>query len=285
MRIAICGASGFVGTYMSRLLVANGYEVVRIGREHFTTSRLLKDSLEGVEVVINLCGESFLKKWDEAYKHQLYVSRIETTKKLIKAIELCESKPSTYIATSSVEIYKENLVQHENSKEYGTDYLALLIKEYEHATVKVKELGLRCITFRLGYVLGESSSFLQALTKPSKVGINFIIGDGKQPVPWVHIDDVTNALSFAIKNSKINGIYNVVSPEVVKMKTFMQALGKAMKKPAIFKLSNFFLKFYFKEGAENLLKGSLVSSTKIEKDGYIFWYDNLSSALEDIYKK
>ncbi len=129
MRIAICGANGFLGTYISRALVNSGYEVVRIGREHFKNSEVLYNSLYGCEVVINLCGAPIVKKWDEIYKHELYVSRIETTKKLIKEISRLENKPSLFISASAVGIYKEDLVHDDNSMEFSTSYLALLAKE------------------------------------------------------------------------------------------------------------------------------------------------------------
>ena len=101
MRVAICGASGFIGTEISRALVNSGYEVVRIGREHFKDNEVLSNSLIGCEVVINLCGAPIVKKWDEIYKHELYVSRIETTKKLIKEISSLEKKPLLFLSASA----------------------------------------------------------------------------------------------------------------------------------------------------------------------------------------
>ena len=100
MRVAVCGASGFLGRNLSKFLVSNAHEVVRIGREHFLEVEALKNSLEGVDIVVNCCGEAFFKKWDIPYKNLLYGSRIDTTRKLIKAIEKCSHKPHTYLACS-----------------------------------------------------------------------------------------------------------------------------------------------------------------------------------------
>jgi uncharacterized protein (TIGR01777 family) len=285
LRVAICGPSGFVGTKLSHFLVSNTHEVIRIGREHFKDISFLVDSLEGCDVIINLCGESFIKKWDEPYKHQLYVSRVDTTKKLVRAIGKCKEKPKKIIIASSVKVYKESLVHDEKSNDFCTDYLALLIKEHEQAAKEVEKFGVTCIKLRFGYILGIECGLIQEFTSRFKFGLGFVIGDGKQPLSWVHIDDVIGFIYACLKNEKSSGIYNVVSCETVTMKTFATTLGFHLKKHVYFKLPTKLLKFLYAEGAENLSKGAFVTSNRTDELGYKYKYENLTEAFDSIFQK
>lgn len=280
MRIAVCGASGFLGRNLSRFLVSNTHEVVRIGREHFLNMEALKDSLEGVDIVINCCGESFFRKWDILYKNLLYVSRIDATRKLLKAIDKCSEKPHTYIACSSVQIYKDGMIHNDNSVDYGNDYVALLLKEYEAESKKVTNLGLRVIIFRFGYLLGAKSPFLQLLQKIRFFFLQFIIGNGKQLIAWIDIDDAINVINYAMNHKSFSGTYNIASSEVVPMKKFMQLFSKTLKRLSFFKYPQVFLKFFLKEEADNLLKGSFIISKKLQDDGYTAEFCSLKNSLE-----
>lgn len=284
MRIAICGANSFVGTHLSSSLVSNSHEVVRIGREHFKDIEFLVDCLDGCDAVVNFCGEPFLKKWDELYKNKLYISRIETTKKLVKAISSCQNKPKKIVIASSVKIYKEALNHDEFSKEYCTDYLALLIKEYEQAAKEVEKLGIKAVILRFGYILGLECGLIKELKKLYKYGMGFIIGDGKQPLSWVHVDDVCEVVKISIQKEQIQGVYNIVSSEIVSMKTFTTTLGKYLKKPVFLKLPFKALKFFYAEGAENLIKGSFVTSSRFDEFEYKLSHENLDEALDSLFR-
>ncbi len=282
MRIAICGASGFIGTCISRDLVSGGHEVVRIGREHFKDSDSLLSSITSCEAIVNLCGAPIVKKWDESYKHELYVSRIETTRKLIKEISKLEKKPSLFISASAVGIYKNDLVHDDDSKLYGASYLALLTKDWETEASKVENLGIRSVIFRLGVVLGRDGGAMSGFRRTFKIGFGVVLGDGNQPFSWIHIDDVVDIFKRAIENKSMQGIYNLVAPESVTLKTFMKTFGKVLRKPIWFNIPKSIMKIKLAEGAEILLKGSFVIPTKLEKEGYNFKYCNLYMALKSL---
>ena len=282
MRIAICGANGFIGTQLSRTLVDYGYEVVRIGREHFNSSESLINSLYGCKVVINLCGAPLVKKWDEIYKHELYVSRIETTKKLINEISNLETKPELFISSSAVGIYKEDLVHKDDSTNYGTGYLSLLAKEWEQEAKKAEDLGLRSIIFRKGVVLGRDGGAVEEFKLAFKIGLGAIPGDGKQPFSWIHIDDVVSIILKAIRNENMQGVYNLVAPESVTMETFIKTFGKVIGRPTWLNIPEKILKIRYGEGAESLLKGAFVVPSKLEEDGYKFKYSSLHDALVSV---
>lgn len=282
MRIAICGASGFIGTCISRDLVSGGHEVVRIGREHFKDSDSLLSSITSCEAIVNLCGAPIVKKWDESYKHELYVSRIETTRKLIKEISKLEKKPSLFISASAVGIYKNDLVHDDDSKLYEASYLALLTKDWETEASKVENLGIRSVIFRLGVVLGRDGGAMSGFRRTFKIGFGVVLGDGNQPFSWIHIDDVVDIFKRAIKNKSMQGIYNLVAPESVTLKTFMKTFGKVLRKPIWFNIPKSIMKIKLAEGAEILLKGSFVIPTKLKKEGYNFKYCNLYMALKSL---
>jgi len=285
LRIAICGASGFIGTNLSRKLVNSGYEVVRIGREHFTSPAVLSNSLNGCEVVINLCGAPIVKKWNEMYKHELYVSRVETTKKLIKEISSLDNKPSLFISASAVGIYKEDLVHEDDSVTYGTSYLALLAKEWEQEAKKAENFGLRSVIFRLGVVLGKNGGAIEEAKLAFKIGLGAVPGDGKQPFSWIHIDDVVSVFKKAIEDNEMQGSYNLVAPESVNMKTFMTSFGTVIGRPVWLNVPELMLKVRYGEGAESLLKGSFVVPTRLENSGYNFKYNHLDDALKSVLKR
>jgi uncharacterized protein (TIGR01777 family) len=285
LRIAICGVSGFIGTNVSRFLVDSGYEVIRLGREHLENCEKLVCSLDGCSVVINLCGAPIAKRWSEKYKEELYLSRIETTKKLIDAVELLENKPSTFITVSSVGIYKEDMTHDESSVEFGTNYLSLLVKDWEREGSRAKEMNLRTVILRLGLVLGSGGGACDEIKRIFKMGLGGVVASGSQPLPWVHLDDVVAVFKRAIENDTMSEVYNVVAPEIVSMKTFMKMFGKTINRPAWLNIPETMVKLKYGEGSESLLKGSFVVPKRLEDEGYEFKYQNLNIALQSILCK
>lgn len=282
MRIAICGASGFVGTQLSRFFVQDGYEVVMITRECLRDTANLVRSLDGCEVIINLSGASIIKRWSEAYKKELYASRIETTAKLVDALPLLHKKPTTFISASAVGLYKENLTHGENSEHYETGYLAHLVRDWEKEALRAETSGLRVVMLRMGVVLGVGGGIIEEIKFAFKIGLGGIPGNGAQPFSWVHMDDVLNIYKRAIENPTMSGVYNLVSPEVTTMKTFMITFGKIINRKAWLHIPEAMIKLKYGEGSEALLKGSFVIPKKLKEEGYKFSYDNLGKALKSI---
>jgi len=248
LRIAICGVSGFVGTHLSRFLVTIGYEVVRIGREHFQYPLTLKESLDGCDVVVNLSGATIAKRWSEEYKNKLYESRIQTTKKLIDIIEMLDKKPQAFICASAVGIYKENKTHDENSQEYGTHYLSLLVKDWEREAKRAQWLDIRTVILRFGVVLGRDGGAYKEMRQIFNKGLGGTIGNGKQPFSWIHVEDVLNICVRAIEDEKMKGVYNLVAPDIVDMKTFVKSFGKSIHRPTWFRIPETIVKLKYGEG-------------------------------------
>jgi len=282
LRIAICGVSGFVGTYLSRFLVTIGYEVVRIGREHLNHLPKLLESLDGCDIVVNLSGAAITKRWSEEYKNELYESRIDTTKKLVDSIERLEVKPKAFVSASAIGIYKEDMTHDESSEDFGTNYLSLLVKDWEREAKRAEWLGIRTVILRLGVVLGSGGGAYKEMKQIFNMGLGGVVGSGKQPFSWIHVEDVLNICARAIEDAKMQGIYNLVSPEIVTMKTFMTSFGKSIGRPAWLPVPEAIVKIKYGEGAEALLKGSFVVPKRLEEEGYEFVFDNLTNALNSL---
>ena len=130
-KIAITGASGFVGTYLTKMLQNNGYQVATIRRTDLNNDEKLISIVDSCEVVINLAGANIIARWTQEYKKILYSSRIDTTKAILKAMNNCENKPKLFISTSAVGIYKNDIQYDETTNSLADDFLGNLCKDWE----------------------------------------------------------------------------------------------------------------------------------------------------------
>lgn len=280
MKIAINGLSGFVGGYISKFLASKGHEIVPIKRVLYDDTQRLKEAIEGADVIINLAGANISKKWSEEYKKELYSSRIDTTKNLVKAMSLLKNPPKIFISTSAVGIYKSGEEHDESSDRYDEGFLGRLAKEWENEANKAKEFGVKTAIFRLSVVLGSGGA-LEKMLPIFKFGLGGILGDGKQGFSWIAINDLARAYEFVI-NSQKEGIYNLSSPNPVTNKIFTASLAKALNRPAFFKVPNFALKLKFGEGAVILLEGQKVYPANLLAQEFKFEHENISEALENL---
>ena len=282
MRIAMTGANGFVGTYLSRNFVSEGHEVVRLGREHLASLDVLEKALQGCDVVINLAGASIAQRWSEEHKKAMIQSRIATTTALIEAFHLLAKKPSVFISTSAVGIYQEGLRHDDTQATYGIDFLADLARKWEKEALKAQEMGIRTVIFRFGVVLGQGGGALAEMLPIFKLGLGGKIGNGEQAFSWVHIDDLRRAYDFVIKDASKKGTYNMTAPKPVTNKIMTQKLARVLDKPAIFPVPAFALKLRFGEGASILLKGQEVYPSRLLDEGFVFNFTDIENAFKSI---
>ena len=273
-KIAITGASGFVGTNLQKLFTKNGYEVVVIKRGELKDIALLSSIINDCEAVINLAGANIIARWSESYKKTLYSSRIDTTKALVEAMEKCEDKPKTLISTSAVGIYKNEKQYDEENIEYANDFLGNLCKEWEDEAIRVKEFGVRVAIFRFGIVMGKGGA-LQKMLTPFKMGVGGTIGDGSQAFSFIHIDDLLAAYMFTLENENIQGAYNLSAPSPTTNKGLTKALGDTLHRPTLLPVPQFALKIIFSEGAKVLTDGQSVVPKRLLDAGFIFKYKTM----------
>ncbi len=270
MKIAITGASGFVG----RALQKRFNDTVAIQREDNETVILKK--LQGVNVVINLAGAPIIKRWSDPYKKVLRESRIHITDRLVSAIN--QSYVKHFISTSAIGIYPSDIPCDESRNTYVDDFLGKLAKEWEDEAHKCNK---PTAILRFGVILGKDGGALEQMITPFRLGVGGIIGNGKMMTSWIHMDDLMGIYQFII-DKQLTGVFNATSPHPVSSYTFTKALGKALNRPTILPIPEFVLGIMYGEAASVLTESKEVYPKRILDEGYKFHYTDIEKALKQI---
>lgn len=270
MKVAMSGASGFVANALKEVFS----DVVVIERGD-SVEQIVK-KLQGVHAVFNLAGAPIATRWDEAYKKVLYSSRIDTTKKLVSAIN--QSDVEHFISTSAVGIYPNNLTCNEECTTFGNDFLGKLAIDWES---EAKKCTKRTTILRFGVVLGKGGGALEKMVPPFKLGLGGIIGDGRMITSWIDLDDLVRIYQFVLEQ-KLEGVFNASSPNPVTNYTFTKTLGKVLNRPTWIPLPAFIVKMLFSEGATVLLDSKEAHPKALLDKGFVFKYGTLEESLRKI---
>ncbi len=283
MKVCLTGGTGFIGSKLIRFFSDNGFEVDNISRSDLNSDiSIVASKIEGSDLIINLAGASILNKWTSAYKKEIYNSRINTTRKVVEALKLVEKKPSIVLSASAVGIYDSYEVHDEFSDHYSGDFLAKVCKDWEAAIAPVHHEGIRLAIIRLGVVLDKDKGALAKMLPPFKLGMGAVIGDGYQPFPFIHINDLLSAIWYIYKNPKSKGVYNLVAPEMVSNGEFSKLLGKKLNRPVFFKVGAKLLKIIQGEGSSVLTQGQKVVPNRLIELEFPFQFPTADSALDDL---
>jgi len=270
MKIALTGASGFVGTALQN----HFKECIIIERKDDTS--MIVEKLQGVDIVINLAGAPIIKRWSDPYKKLLMQSRIESTERLVSAIN--QSNVTQLISTSAIGIYPDDQKCDENCTQVADDFLGELAHKWEEEALFCEK---PTTILRFGVILGKEGGALAQMLTPFKLGVGGIIGNGKMITSWIHMDDLIEIYDYIIKN-KLTGIFNATSPNPVTNYTFTKALGKVLNRPTVLPIPEFVLGIMYGEAASVLTGSKEVYPSKILETGYIFKYEYIEEALEEI---
>ena len=292
MNILITGGTGFIGsTLCSRLLEEGNNKIVILSRhsekikppiQAIAELNELKDN-DAFDVVINLAGEPIAnKRWSDQQKHQIFSSRINTTEKLIAYLETLENKPKLLISGSAIGYYgidKTDTVIEE--KDNGDNsFSSELCQKWEAVALKAEKLGIRTCLLRTGIVLGKNGGALNKMLLPFKMYLGGRIGNGKQWMSWIHIDDLIGIILHCINHDNLKGAVNGTSPNPVTNQAFTRTLGTVLKRPTIFPMPALVVKLLMGQmGEELLLVGKQIRPKKALDAGYIFKYKTLEEAL------
>jgi uncharacterized protein (TIGR01777 family) len=296
MKLVVTGASGFIGSVLCSRLLQKGHTLTLLTRsaprETSTgTKRWLhwrpgmsgdwESTLAGADGVINLAGEPIAKKrWTVKQKHQLRLSRIDTTVGLVRAIAKAKQKPKFLLNASAVGYYGprgDETVGEEAPA--GTDFLAALCRDWENEAMKAEKLGVRVIRLRTGIVLGAGGGALAKMAPPFKFYVGGPLGSGKQWMSWIQLEDEVGLIVHLIEHPQASGAVNATAPNPVTMKEFCRTLGQVMGRPSWAPVPGFALRLVLGEMAEMLVTGQRAVPTAAEKSGYRFRYPNLPEAL------
>ncbi|XP_044144243.1 epimerase family protein SDR39U1 [Bufo gargarizans] len=298
MRVLIGGGSGFIGQSLSQLLKSRGHQVTIIsrqpGQERITWTDVSKKGLPPCDAVVNLAGENVLnplKRWTEQFKQEVIDSRIETTRTVTQAISQSPSPPHTWVVATGVGYYPPSQTQQytEDSPGGNADFLSRLVRDWESAAELPGTEGnpvTQLVKVRTGVVLGRNGGALPTMLWPFRLCLGGVLGSGKQPFPWIHIEDLCRLLCHTIEQEgKAGGILNAVSPSSVADTNadFTGALSKALGRPAFLFTPGFAVQLLFgSDRAPMLLEGQRVVPKRTLQSGFSFLYPDLDSALAQL---
>lgn len=297
MKILISGSSGMVGTDLVSYLENQGHEVVRLVRESGAKGIfwdpekgiLNASDLEGFEAVINLAGENIAgKRWSEKQKEKIKTTRIKTTTLLAETIAKLKNKPKVFVCASAIGFYgnRANETLDETSKAQAGDFLSDTCREWEDACKAARDAGIRVVNTRFGIILSPKGGAMAKLLTPFELGAGGIIGNGKQIMSWIALDDVIYGITYVLQDESISGPVNFTAPKPVSNHEFTKTLGKVLNRPTLFPVPEFAAKLAFGEMADALLLSSQnVQSKKLQVSNFKFAYPDLENALRHLLGK
>lgn len=304
MKIAITGATGFVGSRLVERLKSDGHQVVVFSRNVSkadnvfpkstfpnveiiaytpTESGAWQDAIAGCDGVVNLTGEPIGEgRWTPQRKQEILNSRKLGTQKVVEAIAKANPKPSVLVNTSAIGYYgTSETATFDESSPVGNDFLAQVCQEWEAEAQKVKELGTRLVILRFGIVLGMGGAIAKMIT-PFKLFAGGPIGSGRQWFSWIHRDDLVNLIVEALTKPEMEGVFNATAPNPVRMSELAQAMGEVMQRPSWLPVPNFAIEALLGEGAIVVLEGQQVLPKRTQASGFNYQYPNVKEALKTI---
>ncbi len=285
MNIAMSGATGFIGSHLTKAFEARGWTVIPLKRPDFgADADPLLRKIDIADVVVNLAGATIAARWTEEYKKEIYNSRVGVTKRIVDALGKAGKKAGLFISASAVGIYDTKGSYTEEDPNYADDFLGKLAVDWERAALGAGESGIRTVIFRFGVVLGRGGA-LEKMLVPFRLGLGGVIGDGSQPFPWVHIDDLVKAFFAAIESRDFEGVYNLTAPNPTTNRGLTVALAQVLRKPAVIRVPAFVLRIQLGEGAKVLLEGQRVFPKRLLESGFTFSFPSIEEAIDDLVRR
>ena len=297
MRVALVGATGFIGSAVCEALAARGDDLTVLARNpERSRSRLPASAsviywdglsapanrhLADADAVVNLAGEPLVGRWTAAKKRRIRESRLRSTGNLVEALASLPpaSRPDVLVNGSAVGYYGDRgdeILTEESAP--GSGFLAGVCVDWEREAERARALGLRVVRVRTSLVLGEGG-IMQRLLPIFRVGLGCPIGDGQQWMPWIHIADEVGLILSALDDKRLDGPINATAPEQVTNAAFSQSLAHAVGRRCLLAAPKFAVRLALGEMSGLLLDGQRVTPARALEQGYGFRYPTLSGAL------
>lgn len=298
MKITISGASGFIGRRLLKTLGNEGHTLQVLSRHAGTNmpgnvkvwawdpakGEPPPESLRETDALIHLAGEPVAQRWNEGSKHRIRESRVAGTRNLVHALAKIRQRPATLVCASAIGYYgtrgDEILIE---SSAAGNGYLSEVCLAWEEEAAKAEALGIRVVRVRIGVVLDARGGALRRMLPPFRMGAGGRLGDGRQWMSWIHLEDLVGLFRFALE-SRIGGPLNGVAPYPVTNTDFTRSLAATLHRPALFPVPALALRLLFGEMSQVLLASQRVAPKAAEEAGYQFRFPQLTGALSDILK-
>jgi uncharacterized protein (TIGR01777 family) len=292
MVIGITGATGFIGGALGKAAAERGHDVVAFSRSKDVSLpwakevRAIKPESEHaidparLDALVHLSGESVFGYWTPAKKRRIRDSRVELTRRVVESLKDCEARPKTLLCASGTGAdgsRGDEWLTEESSR--GQGFLAEVCADWEAAAGRAVPLGVRVVLLRTGFVLGRDGGSWPLLRKIFNARLGSRLGDGKQWVPWIHIDDEVGIILHALEHPSYHGPVNLAAPNPVTNATMTKEIAAVLKKSTFVPVPAFALKMVMGEMGSIALDSTRAKPAVAMANGYTFKYTEMSNAL------
>ena len=304
MKIAISGATGFVGSRLVERLHTEGHRILVLTRNPTFAQKVFpspafpnleiiaytpsvsgtwQDSIAGCDSVVNLAGEPIAEgRWTPERKQEILNTRKLGTQKIVEAIAKANPHPTVLVNTSAIGYYgTSETASFDEDSASGNDFLSQVCREWEAEATKVKDTNVRLVILRFGIVLGNGGALGKMIT-PFKLFAGGPIGSGQQWFSWIHLDDIVSLIIQALTKPTMEGVYNATAPQPVRMNDLSTTMGNVMNRPSWLLVPGFAIEAILGDGAKVVLEGQQVLPKRTLESGFEYKYPNLQSALTQI---
>ena len=293
-KVLITGGSGLIGRRLSFLLKSRGYEVRILSRSNNPknsyktflwniSEKTINDSaFEDLNHIIHLAGAGIAdKRWSEKRKKEIIASRVASTNLLYNTVKRLKTPLDSFISASATGYYgaitSETIFEEKDKP--AKDFLGKVCSLWEDSIFQFNEIKIRTVALRTGIVLSKDGGALKKMKTP----IITSLGNGKQYMPWIHIDDLCELYIKAIEDQEFKGAFNAVSSEHISNLSFSKKISKIFNHPFLaIGAPSFILQIVFGEMSTIILNGSRISANKIKQAGFKFKFENLEKALKNL---
>ncbi|PID38504.1 MAG: TIGR01777 family protein [Proteobacteria bacterium] len=303
MIILITGATGLIGRQLALRLRRDGHQLFawvrdeerarqQLGAEVCLISDSgaragrgsLEDAVQRADAVVNLAGEPIAAgRWSATRKAAIYDSRINLTRRLVRAIEGAERRPEVLLSASAVGFYGDRGGETiDEASSAGEGFMAEVCRDWEHEARAAESLGVRVTIPRIGIVLARDGGALTKMLPPFRAGFGGPLGDGRQFMAWIHLHDLVEVLVTALTDRRYSGPFNATAPAPVTNRVFTKTLGRVLRRPTFFRVPGAMLSLALGKMAQVVLHGQRAEPERLVALGFSFRFGVVEEALRDL---
>lgn len=302
--ILITGGTGLVGSALTKLLVAKNYQVIILTRKAKpaegavsyaewdpTAGTIDINAVQQADMIVHLAGANVgEKRWTKKRKQEIADSRVKSAELLVNTLRSHPNKCHTVISASAIGWYGDDTIRPKGKHMFteedpaDTEYLGETCRIWEASIQPVTAMGKRLVIVRSGIVLSNQSGAFPSFKKPARMGFAAILGNGRQVISWIHIEDAARIYLYAIENANLQGVFNAVAPQPVTNENLVITLTKKIKGNFYISINvpSWLLKIVLGEMSVEVLKSATVSSAKISKAGFQFLYPTINVTIDNL---
>ena len=298
MKVAITGSSGMLGQAVAEALRQRGDQVTRVVRSRAeaasedafywdpASGQIDAEALAGHDAVVGLAGESIAGVWTSAKKRRIRDSRVLGTRLMAETLSKLppDRRPATFVSASGSHYFGDRPPDQPMTEESppGNGFMADLVRDWEAAADPARAAGVRTVHLRFGVVLARDALLVQATATATRLGLGAVLGNGRQPFPWISREDVVGTILFALDTTSLEGPVNAVAPDRTTGRSYADTLARVLGRPRFLRIPGMAVNALGDLGSEVILAGAWVVPEKLDRTGYPWREPALEPALRRI---